>query len=93
MRLDSLNVSDVSSVSSEEGQVLGEQAEGPQSSERVPADAGGHQRLRLQILHPRPARHHRREFTPPTGSLWPDDDVTTPDLPQTHPTPPLSAVT
>lgn len=48
-------------VSSEEGQVLGEQAEDPEGSERVPADPGGHQRLRLQVLHPRPARHHRRE--------------------------------
>lgn len=43
---------------SEEGQIFGEQSQDAESAQRVPADSGGHQRLRLRVLHTRPARHH-----------------------------------
>lgn len=48
-------------LSSETSQVHGEQTQGHQGQERVPHSAWGHQQLCLQILHPWPLRHHRRE--------------------------------
>lgn len=45
----------------EEGKVLREQTEDCKSQKWVSADSGGHQRLGVQILYPRPARYHRCE--------------------------------
>lgn len=50
------------SLWSETSQVHGEQAEGHKGQEWVPAGFRGHQRLCLQILHPRPLWHHRCEY-------------------------------